>query len=187
MRQVKKAGAMIVVMLLMIVTSANAQSNTNFINVDLGANILRGVEASIAYEHGTKYHNAWEYFLTYHVSYDTDPECGHITKESFWHNFNTVHFGVVYKPCVTRGRNNHGNVRIGASVGSNVNSALQDFDGFIGGIHVGYEHSFTLYHGWEMFFQIKEDVMIPKRNGELFRTGAAVGFKIPLNKSTYRP
>ena len=79
--------------------------------------------------------------------------------------------GITYKPCVSRGRNHHGNVRVGVSGGS-------DLRQFKGGIHVGYEHSYALKGKWELFFQIKEDVII--KGEDLFRTGIACGFKVPL-------
>lgn len=154
--------------------SIKAQINSNFVDLSVGANHRRGVEATVAFEHGTKYHNAWEYFGTYHVTYEEDPVFGHITKDSFWKSYNTWHLGAAYKPCVSRRRNCHGNLRIGASVGSNRNS-------FLGAVHIGYEYSYTLYHGWELFVLVKEDVLIPKRHGELFRTGVALGVKMPLN------
>ena len=79
--------------------------------------------------------------------------------------------GVAYKPCVWRGRNNHGNLRIGVSAGSNT-------DKFLGGIHVGYEHNYALRHGWVLYWQAKCDLMLPDRK-DLFRTGVTLGFKIP--------
>lgn len=155
-----------------VTTRSHAQSNNNHIMVGIGMSYERGLDASIAYEHGIKYHNAWEYFGAYHIKYEDDPVAGHITKDSFWNSYNSWHLGVCYKPCVTRGRNHHGNVRLGVSGGS-------DSKDFICGIHVGYEHSFALKGGWELFFQIKEDVIIP-RSSDLFRTGAMFGVKVPL-------
>ena len=70
-----------------------------------------------------------------------------------------------------RGRNSTGNLRLGASVGS-------DRDDVLGGVHVGYEHNYTLRNGLILFWQVKSDLMI---NGkDLFRTGVAVGIKLPL-------
>lgn len=149
-----------------------AQTNNNHFMVSVGTLYERGLDATFAYEHGTKYHNAWEYFVTGYIKYDDDPDAGHITKKSFWHNYNTWHVGIAYKPCVNRGRNHHGNFRIGASAGS-------DTHDFVGGVHVGYEHTYALKHGWEVFFQVKEDIIIP-RSGDLFRTGVALGLKLPL-------
>ncbi len=164
--------AAIIALFSLFSLTIHAQTNSNHLMLSVGALYERGLDATLAYEHGTKYHNAWEYFITGYIKYDDDPEAGHITKKSFWHNYNSWHIGIAYKPCVSRGRNHHGNVRIGASAGS-------DLEDFVGGIHLGYEHSFALKHGWELFFQIKEDVIIP-RSGDLFRTGAAFGFKLPL-------
>lgn len=150
----------------------HAQMNNNHLMVNVGALYERGLEVTAAYEHGGRYHNAWEYFATYYIKYEDDPDAGHITKKSFWHSYNSWHAGIAYKPCITRGRNHHGNLRIGASAGS-------DLSDFIGGIHVGYEHTYCLRGGWELFFQVKEDVILP-RHGDLFRTGLALGFKVPL-------
>lgn len=160
--------------MLLVSTIGFAQHNNNHIMMDVGASYYNGLEATLAYEHGTKYHNAWEFFGTYHITYDKDPQAGHYTKQSFWNNYRTWHVGTAYKPCVIRTKNNHGNLRVGASVGSNTDKVL-------GGIHVGYEQSFCLYNGWELFIQIKEDVILPKKENDLFRTGVAFGVKVPLN------
>jgi len=159
------------VVLLSVPVFCQAQANNNHLMLSVGAMYERGLDATLAYEHGGRYHNAWEYFVTYYIKYDEDPNAGHITKKSFWHNYNSWHVGIAYKPCTDRGRNHHGNVRIGASAGS-------DMDRFVGGVHVGYEHSYALKHGFELFFQVREDVII--RGEDLFRTGISVGVKLPL-------
>jgi len=48
----------------------------------------------------------------------------------------------------------------------------------VGGVHVGYEHSYALKGGWELFFQVREDVIIS--SGLQWRTGIAGGVKLPL-------
>lgn len=164
---------LMVMMLTVLSQNAVAQVNDNHIMLSAGALYERGLDATISYEHGTKYHNAWEFFFTGYIKYEKDKTVGHYTKDSFWNSYNTWHLGVAYKPCVVRGRNHHGNFRIGGSGGSNTHD-------FIGGIHVGYEHTYSLHHGWEVFFQIKEDITIPDKK-DLFRTGVSLGFKIPVN------
>ena len=165
--------ALCILLALFFVTSnLHAQSsNNNHLLMSVGALHERGFDATIAYEHEARYHHAWEYFATYYVKYEEDPSVGHVTPDSFWHSYNTWHIGIVYKPCISRGRNRHGNVRIGASGGSDLNQ-------FRGGIHIGYEHSYALTHRWELFFQVKEDVII--QGEDLFRTGIVGGVKIPL-------
>ena len=96
--------------------------------------------------------------------------CGHICPESFWNNYNTWGLGVAYKPCVIRGRNSHGNFRIGGSLGSDRHHVL-------GGIHVGYEQNYSLRGGWKLFWQVKSDLMIEGK--DLFRTGVVIGVKLP--------
>ena len=120
--------------------SSYAQSHSDRITFGMGLLYERGLDATLAWEHETKYHNAWEYFVN-------------------------------GKPCVWRGRNNYGNLRIGASAGSNT-------DKFLGGIHVGYEHNYALRRGWVLYWQAKCDLMLPDRK-DLFRTGVTLGFKIP--------
>ena len=166
-----KRKILFIVMSIMLVSTLQAQTNDNHLLLSVGALYDRGQDATIAYEHGCKYHNAWEYFATGYVQYDDDPDAGHITKKSFWHNYNSWHLGIAYKPCITRGRNHHGNLRIGASGGS-------DTHDFVGGVHVGYEHTYALKNGWELFFQVKEDAII--NSGIDWRTGVSLGCKLPL-------
>ena len=150
---------------------SRAQQNTNHLLLSAGALYERGLDATLAVEHTGRYHHAWEFFATAYVKYDEAPLAGHITKKSLWHNYNSWHAGIAYKPCVSRGRNHHGNLRLGGSGGS-------DLSKFLGGIHVGYEHSYALRSGWEVFFQAREDIMIG--GGDLFRTGVSLGVKVPL-------
>ena len=164
-------GLLAVLMTFLFTGHARAQQNCNHLMLGAGMLYERGLDATLAYQHTNRYHHAWEFFGTFYIKYDEDPLAGHITKESFWHNYNSWHLGVAYKPCVNRGRNHHGNVRLGVTLGS-------DLDRFVGGLHVGYEHSYALYHGSEFFFQVKEDVII--KGEDLFRTGVAVGIKVPL-------
>ena len=166
-----KRKILFIMMSIMLFSTVQAQTNDNHLLLSVGALYERGLDATIAYEHGSKYHNAWEYFATGYVQYDDDPDAGHITKKSFWHNYNSWHLGIAYKPCVTRGRNHHGNLRIGASGGS-------DTHDFVGGVHVGYEHTYALKNGWELFFQVKEDAII--NSGIDWRTGISLGCKLPL-------
>lgn len=179
---VKKKIIVIISLLLSIFPSIQAQTYNDNIGLGVGWLYERGLDATVSYEHETKYHNAWEYFINGYVKYDKqypNVERGesfepHYTKESVWNGYRTWGLGVAYKPCVSRGRNHHGNMRIGASVGSNT-------DVFLAGIHVGYEHSYALTHGWKLFWQVKCDCMIPNRK-DLFRTGAVVGIKLPTQK-----
>ena len=89
-------------------------------------------------------------------------------------NYRTWGIGIAYKPCLVRGRNHYGNLRIGASGGS-------DTDKFIAGIHAGYEYNLSLRHGWGLYIQAKCDLIVPDRK-DLFRTGIVIGFKIPTSK-----
>lgn len=167
-------GLLVIVLSFFAVNCCHAQgrgSNQNYLQVGIGALYERGFDLTLSYEHETKYHNAWEYFVSGYIKYDDDPLAGHITKESFWNNYRSWFLGVAYKPCVVRGRNHHGNFRIGVLCGS-------DTDHVIGGGTVGYQHSYALKGGWHLFWQVKSELVL--RGEDLFRTGAVIGFKAPL-------
>ena len=132
----------------------------------------RGMELTLAYEHETRYHGAWEYFGNVYLKWDDCASCGHICPDSFWTNYNTWGIGAAYKPCILRGRNSNGNLRVGASLGADRQKVL-------GGVHAGYEHSYSLRDGWQLYWQVKSDLMIGGR--DLFRTGVTVGFKFPIH------
>ena len=162
---------LILVATTLLIGSANAQSNCGRITLGTGLLYENGWDLTIAYEYETKYHNAWEFFANGYLKWDKCEVCNHICPESFWHNYKSYGFGVAYKPCVSRGKNHYGNVRLGASAGSDTNK-------FLGGIHIGYEHSYVLKGGWALFGQVKSDLMI--KGKDLFRTGVIIGVKLPL-------
>lgn len=86
---------------LLFSLSSKAQNQGSHLMVAVGGAYPRTLETTLSYERETLYHNAWEYFATYTIQYDEDPEAGHITRTSFWHNYNTWGVGAAYKPCVT--------------------------------------------------------------------------------------
>lgn len=153
------------------IPQVKAQQNSGRVSVGIGCLYERGLDLTLSYEHETKYHNTWEYFANGYIKWDDCVSCGHVCPESFWDNYRSYSFGFAYKPCVARGRNHQGNMRIGASAGS-------DTHDFLGGIHLGYEHSYTLRHGWKLFWQVKTDVII--KGEDLFRTGIVLGVKLPV-------
>ena len=126
------------------------------------------MDVTLAYEHEMNYHNAWEFFANGYLQWKECGTCGHVCPESFWRNYHTYGFGVAYKPCVVRGRNHFGNLRIGASGGS-------DTKKFLAGIHLG---NYVLRSGWVFFWQVKGDVMI--KGADLLRAGVGLGVKLPI-------
>ena len=132
----------------------------------------RGLDATVSVEHETKYHNVWEYFATAYLKWDECESCGHICRESLWHNYNTWSVGVAYKPLVFRSRNTNGRMRFGVGVGSDTHEVISQ-------LQVGYEHDYVLKNGPILYWQVREDVVINGR--DLFRTGVAIGIKFPLN------
>ena len=162
---------MMAVALIATASTIKAQTNSDRISVGVGALYEQGFDMTLSNEHETKYHNAWEYFANGYIKWDECQSCGHVCPDSFWRNYRSYGFGIAYKPCVTRGRNHHGNLRIGASGGS-------DTKDFLGGAHFGYEHNYTLPRGWKLYWQVKSDIMI--KGEDLFRTGVVLGVKLPV-------
>ena len=142
--------------------TASAQRNTGRLSLGAGLLYRNGMDLTLAYEHETNYG---------YLQWKDCETCGHICPESFWQNYRTYGFGVAYKPCVVRGRNHYGNLRIGVSGGS-------DTKRFLGGIHLGYEHNYVLRSGWVFFWQVKGDVMI--KGADLLRAGVVLGVKLPV-------
>ena len=165
---------MIMALTMTFVSMVGYAQNAKSVNLSFGVMYPQTVDATLAYEVGTKHHNAWEFFGNVASKWKDCPSCGHICSESFWKDNRTWGLGVAYKPCVVRTRNSYGSVRIGGSLGSDTHEV-------IGGIHAGYEHNYSLKGGWRVFWQVKCDCLI--NNEDLFRTGVKIGVKIPTSST----
>lgn len=164
--------------ILMILVAVLAMSSTAFAGdrdgrVSFGVGLLyeNGLDATLSYERENAYHNVWEFFANGYLKWDKCASCGHVCPDSFWKNYRSWSIGAAYKPCVVRGRNHYGSFRFGGSLGSDTHRVL-------GGVHAGYEHNYRLRGGWQVYWQVKSDLMI---NGkDLFRTGIVLGVKLPV-------
>ena len=154
---------MIAVVLLSTVL-VKAQDNSNRIGVGLGAFYCPAASATLFWEHETHYHNAWEFFASGSMKLDDIENLGT--------NYRCWGVGATWKPCLYRARNRYGSARIGVSLGA---APVE----FLAGIHAGWQHSYALRRGWQLYWQAGVDVMLPKRN-DLFRVGAGVGIKMPV-------
>ena len=160
---------LMLVAIIGLATSASATENTNRFKVGVGLLYENGLDLTIAYEREIGNHNAWEFFANGYIKWNDCASCGHVCPDSFWKNYRSWGVGAAYMPCVVRGRNHYGNLRLGGSLGSDTHRVL-------GGIHLGYEHSYVLKGGPELFWGVKTDLMI--KGEDLFRTGITLGFKI---------
>lgn len=149
-----------------------ADTYSNHLSIGAGFMYERGMDMTVSYEHETKYHNSWEYFANGYLKWDDCASCGHICPETFWNNYRTWMLGVAYKPCLNQGRNNIGNLRIGFSAGSDLSSLVY-------AVNIGYQHTYTLKKGWNIYWQVKTDILPEGR--DLFRTGFVIGVSIPTN------
>ena len=155
---------LIISVLTLAAVTASAQSHSDRIGLGAGLLYEPAAQASLFWEHETRYHNAWEVFATGYLKYDRN--CDNLLD-----GYKTWGVGFAVKPCVYRARNSYGCVRIGASAGS-------DTDKFVAGVHLGYEHNYALRHGWRVYWRAGVDVMLPRRD-DLFRSGVSLGVKLP--------
>ena len=154
-----------------LAVGANAQRGSGRLSLGAGLLYKNGLDVTLAYEHEMNYRHAWEFFANGYLQWAECESCKHVCPKSFWQNYRTYGFGVAYKPCVTRGRNHYGSLRIGASGGSDTRK-------FLVGLHFGYEHNYVLRAGWTLYWQVKGDVMI--KGADVLRTGVALGIKLPI-------
>ncbi len=150
---------------------ANAGESDSRLGLGVGILYDKGLDAAISYEVERGNHHAWEFFASGYLKWSECASDKHVCPRSFWHGQRTWHLGAAYKPCVNRGKNHYGSLRVGASAGS-------DLHKFIGAAHLGYEHNYRLKGGWQFFWQAKVDLVI--KSGDLFRPGLAMGIKLPL-------
>ena len=165
----------LIIAMAIISVASYAQGNTDRIGLGVGVLYQRGMDATLFWEHESRYHNAWEVFVNAYTKWDKCADCGKVCAKSFFSNYNTGTAGVAYKPCVVRKRNQYGSLRLGASAGCDIDKK------FLAGIHLGYEHNYALPHGWQFYWQAKVDVMLPKRM-DIVRAGVALGFKLPCQR-----
>lgn len=166
-----KKTILFVIICLCFCLGASAQRNSGRISLGTGLLYKNGAEVTLAYEHEMNYRHVWEFFANGYLQWTDCASCKHVCPESFWRNYRTWGIGAAYKPCVSRGRNHYGSLRIGASGGSDTHK-------FVAGIHLGYEHNYVLRSGCTFYWQVKNDVII--RGADLLRTGIALGIKLPI-------
>ena len=63
---------------LCMTVASFAQSHSDRISLGVGALYERGLDATLAWEHETRYHNAWEYFFNAYLKWDECASCGHV-------------------------------------------------------------------------------------------------------------
>ncbi len=160
---------LMVAVLLMTAVMAKAQDNTNRIGVGLGGYYSPAASKTLFWEHETRYHNAWEFYAEGNLLFRN----GFSQVSQLWDSAGKQWgLGAAWKPCVYRARNRYGSARIGVTLGA----APTDF---LAGIHVGWQHSYALRKGWQLYWLAGVDLMLPKRY-DLFCVGAGIGFKMPV-------
>ena len=117
---------------------AGAQDNSDRIGLGLGAYLMPAASATLFWEHETAYHDAWEAFATGSVKLGGPGR--------LWDNYKCWGVGAAWKPCLYRARNRYGSARLGVSLGA----APADF---LASIHAGWQHSWALRDGWQLFGQ----------------------------------
>ena len=156
--------AVMLAAMTMMATTAKAQDNADRIGAGVTGHFRPAASAALFWEHETRYHDAWEVYVTGSVKLDNPGDLSA--------NYKCWGVGAAWKPCLYRAKNRCGSARIGVSLGA-------DPTDFLAGIHAGWQHSYALKRGWQFYWQAGVDVMLPRRD-DLFRAGAGLGFKLPV-------
>ena len=151
--------------------TATAQNNSDRIGIGFGGGYAPKAETVLFWEHETSYHNAWEAFLYGSMALDG-------IEGDLWNNGKAWGAGAAWKPCVVRARNNYGSVRLAAMLGA----APRDFSA---GLTAGYQHSYVLRGGWQLYWQGGVTLTLPRR-GDLFCVSTGVGVKMPVRDRLLR-
>ncbi len=153
-------------------TPTLAQNNWDRIGIGAGVGYSPRAEAVLFWEHETSYHNAWEVFLTGSLSLDS-------LHGNLWSgNVKAWGAGAAWKPCVVRSRNNYGSLRLAVMLGA----APKEFSA---GLTAGYQHSWVLRGGWQLYWQGGVTLTLPRR-GDLFCVSTGVGVKMPVRDRLLR-
>ena len=148
------------------IAPAMAQNNWDRVGFGLGGGYSPMAETVLFWEHETSYHNAWEVFLSGSLSLD------HLRGNIWNDNAKAWGAGAAWKPCVVRSRNNYGSLRLAVMLGA----APREFSS---GLTAGYQHSWVLRGGWQLYWQGGVTLTLPKR-GDLFGVSSGVGVKMPV-------
>lgn len=155
-------------LLLMALTamtlSCPAQDRSNRIGAALGLSFRPSAEMTLFWEHETSYHNAWEVFAEGALQLSQLSQA--------WDRNARWAVGAAWKPCLYRGRNRYGSVRIGASLGAAPES-------FQATLLVGWQQSYALRGGWQLYWQAGACVTVPRWDG-LLHAGGSIGIKLPV-------
>ena len=119
----------------------------------------------------TRYHDAYEFFAEYFTQWNDCNLCGKVCKETFWKSRYALSVGGAYKPCVKRGRNSFGRLRVGADLGTNTRH-------FMLGVELGYEHVWTLRSGVQIVFEQKNEFNFWAK--PTFINGFTAGVRLPI-------
>lgn len=144
----------------------SAQGRSDRLGMGAGIMVSPAADATVFWEHETRYHNAWEVFAEGYLKYD-------VNGSGLRGSYGCWGVGAAWKPCILRSRNRYGNMRMGVSCGSNT-------DDFVAGIHLGFERSYVLHHGWRLYWRAGMEMRVPKRD-DLIRGGLSLGFMLPVS------
>ena len=161
----------LIVALTVCVVPALAQNNWDRIGIGAGGGYSPKAEAVLFWEHETSYHNALEVFLAGSLYLDN-------LKGDLWGNGKAWGVGAAWKPCMVRSRNNYGSLRLAAMLGA----APREFSA---GLITGYQHSWVLRGGWQLYWQGGVTLTLPRR-GDLFGVSTGVGVKMPVRDRMHR-
>ena len=147
-----------------------AQDNSDRVGFGTGAAYPVAGNATLFWEHETRYHNAWEISVTGSIA---PHDFRHVTDDDLaWG------VGAAWKPCLSGSRNRYGSMCLGVSLGA----SPKDFRAVL---HAGWQHSRALRKGWQFYWQAGVGATLPA-GGNLFHAGAGMGVKMPVRDRMQR-
>lgn len=161
---------LILTLLVMAILPSMAQDRSDRVGLGIGASYSFAGDAVLFWEHETRYHNTWEVFAEGQLLLPEQlSQTGHL-----WDNGKRWGVGAAYKPRIWMARNRYGSARLGVSLG------VSPLD-FQAALHAGWQHSYALRGGWQLYWQAGTSLTLPKW-GSLFHVGACVGIKMPVHQ-----
>ncbi len=178
--------ALLIIILAFTFYTAQAQIGSKYLSAKVGYDFRDIYMTEISYEFSTKYYNRWEIFGNFYhrpntlqradsvFSQGTQGKFLRIDSTSANKPYETLLFGVNFKPILFKKINTMTRLNVGAGLGAN---NLQ----FTSALFLGFEISQTLPNRMELTFSNQNSIWLWAPRSERFRFIFSAGLRIPIN------
>lgn len=177
---------LLIIILSLSFLNAQAQIGSKYVSAKVGYDFRQIYMGEISYEFSTKYYNLWEVFGTFYhrprtiqrsdsiFSQGTQGEFLRIDSSVVSKPYESLVFGVNFKPILFKKLNTMTRLNFGAAVGANDRH-------FTSALFAGFEVSQTLPNRMELTFSNRNSIWLWAPDSERFRFVFAAGIRIPIN------